>query len=160
MYITQFELTCFMHHLPRTNLLLSDLVKKSILREKEHHLKQHNVQRKGKKYKCLNWNKTWDSLRSTFVGWLLPPRFPTYMCCFLIPRLRRTGQSTLEITCSQSGRGGPSTSPSRQPWTVDVSSWPCALIPSFSLRLSVVYGRDHIPRPTSLDLPFFLRWIL
>ena len=96
----------------------------------------NSIMFKGKEWKsrCLNWNKTWDFSCSTFVRWLLPPRFPAYTRCFLVPQLRGTGQSTLE-TSFQSRRGKPSASPSQQPWTVEVSCWSCALVPPSSLRV-------------------------
>ena len=141
-----------MHHLLRTNLSLGDLVKKLLQEKKEHHLKHHIVKKKN--------IKTWDWPRSTFVGWLPPPGFPTYMLHFREPQLRETSQSTLEIACSPAGRGGPFASPNRQPWIAEVSSWSCAFTPSFSLKSPSWYKHDHALRPTNLGSPSFLHWIL
>ena len=74
------------------------------------------------------------------------------------PQLRETGQSTLEITCSLAGRSEPFASPSRQPWTIKVSSWSCALTPPLSLKPPSWYKHDHTPRPTNLGLPSFVRF--
>jgi len=44
-----------------------------------------------------------------------PLGLPTYTLHFRAPRLRETGQSTLEIAYSPTGRSGPFESPSRKP---------------------------------------------
>ena len=93
-------------------------------------------------------------------GWLFPPRFPACMHRFLVRWLHGTDQSTLETTYSQFDRGGPFASPSWQPWTVEVWSWSCALIPPFSSKLLSWYERDRVPRPVNPDSLFFTHWIL
>jgi len=91
-------------------------LKKTLLGKKSV-TKNRNIMFKGKEHKSRyhNWNKTWDFLHSMFMGWFLRPRFPAYTCHFLVPRLHGMCQSTSGTTCSQSDRGGPSSSPSQQP---------------------------------------------
>ena len=96
-------------YLQRTSLLLVTSLKKPFLGKKSV-TSNRNIVFKGKKWKSryLNWNKTWDLLHSVFVGWLLHPKFPTYMCRFQVPQLHGMGQTILETACSRSDRGGPS----------------------------------------------------